>query len=231
MIEFFTASHNIFFTVSLLLLLIIGILEGLTTVLGFAASSFIESMLPSLDMGGELDVDAEGLDIDEVGSTSSFSRIMGWVNVGRVPFLVIIILFLFSFGGLGLTLQSFSHRWMGLLLPGVIAVPITFFPSFICVRYLSRLVGKLIPKDETESVSERSFIGRVAEITLGNASCGKPAQAKLKDIFGHAHYILVEPEEKDEVLPSGSQVLLVRQQSATFFAILNPNTALVDEVE
>jgi hypothetical protein len=85
-----------------------------------------------------------------------------------------------------------------------------------------------MPKDETEAVAETSFIGRIAVITLGNASPGNPAEAKLRDKFGQTHYVMVEPDESDERFENGTQVVLVNQQGAIFKAIRNKSDALVD---
>jgi hypothetical protein len=84
----------------------------------------------------------------------------------------------------------------------------------------------VIPKDETEVVSENSFIGRVAVITLGEALRGKPAEAKLTDQFGQDHYLMVEPDQEIETFPQGTEVLIVRRQGAVFTGITNPHPGL-----
>jgi hypothetical protein len=53
-----------------------------------------------------------------------------------------------------------------------------------------------------------------------------PAQAKLHDSHGQAHYVLVQPEDEAAVLPPGEEVLIVRQVGARFTAILNTHTVL-----
>jgi hypothetical protein len=85
-----------------------------------------------------------------------------------------------------------------------------------------------MPKDETDAVSEQSFIGRVAVITLGNASHGSPAEAKLKDQHGQMHYVMVEPDLPNEAFSQGTAVILVRQKGAHFTAINNTSNVLID---
>ena len=101
--------------------------------------------------------------------------------------------------------------------------------GFPIVRILGGILGKVMPKDETEAVSETSFIGRVAVVTMGKASPGSPAEAKLKDKYGQSHYVMIEPDEADEVFENSTQVVLVSQQGAVFKAIRNKSDALVDD--
>jgi hypothetical protein len=83
-----------------------------------------------------------------------------------------------------------------------------------------------MPKDETEAVSEKSFIGLVAVVTTGKAGMGSPAQGKLTDRYGQAHYVMIEPDEAGEEFLQGAEVLLVSRHGATFKAIRNTSAAL-----
>jgi hypothetical protein len=40
---------------------------------------------------------------------------------------------------------------------------------------------------------------------------------------------MIEPDAEGDVFDTGSQVLLVKQSGARFYAIKNPNAALVDQ--
>jgi hypothetical protein len=70
----------------------------------------------------------------------------------------------------------------------------------------------------------------VAVITLGKATKGKPAQAKLKDKFGTTHYIMVEPDLEDDTFLQGDPVLIVRQAGAVYTGIAN-SVAILNENE
>ncbi|MCF6235480.1 MAG: YqiJ family protein [Gammaproteobacteria bacterium] len=83
--------------------------------------------------------------------------------------------------------------------------------------------------DETDAVSEETFIGRVAKITLGKAEISSPAQAKLKDEHGQIHYIMVEPDMQNEIFETGRLVILVSRVGAIFKAIPNDKSVLFDE--
>ena len=64
--------------------------------------------------------------------------------------------------------------------------------------------------------------GREAE----NAKFLSDMQAKLRDQHGQAHYVLVEPDNAGEELEPGSEVVIVRQASAVYYAIKNTSAAL-----
>jgi hypothetical protein len=221
MINFLLASQNMPFTVALAVMLIIAFLEGVTMLLGSGIFSFIDSLLP------ELDIDAD-MDSPDFESSGLFSKLLSWLRIGEVPAIMLLVIFLTAFGLIGLGLQSFALRTLGSLLPGSFASIPAVLLGFPIVRLFGGLLGKLMPKDETEAVAETSFIGRIAVITLGNASPGNPAEAKLRDKFGQTHYVMVEPDESDERFENGTQVVLVSQQGAIFKAIRNKSDALVD---
>jgi hypothetical protein len=222
MINFLLASQNMPFTVALAVMLIIAFLEGASTLLGAGIFSFIDSLLP------ELDIDAD-LASPDFESSGLFSKLLSWLRIGEVPAIMLLVIFLTAFGLIGLGLQSFVHRTLGSLLPGSFASIPAVLLGFPIVRLCGGILGKLMPKDETEAVAEASFIGRIAVVILGNASPGNPAEAKLKDKFGQTHYVMVEPDESDERFEKGTQVVLISQQGAVFKAIRNKSDALVDD--
>ena len=96
------------------------------------------------------------------------------------------------------------------------------------VRVLGGVIGLILPRDETDAVAEREFVGRIATITLGTAGLGSPAEAKLTDQHGQAHYIMIEPDQESEKFEQGSAVLITERHGAVFRGIRNPKDALVD---
>ncbi len=175
MLELLTATQNYAFTVALGLMLVIAITEGVASMIGAGLSEFLDSLLPDLDVDVDLEIGAT-----EVGS-SAFTRLLGWLHVGRVPMLMLLIVFLTAFGLIGLVMQAFVHGVIGFYLPGLIAVIPAMFLAVPMVRVLGGAMAYIMPSDETEAVSEQSFIGRIAVITLGAATLGSPAEAKLTD--------------------------------------------------
>lgn len=224
---FLLSSQNMPFTISLVLMLAMAILEGVTTLIGAGFSDLLDSILPDMDVDVDVDLDAD-LDAD-FHTPGLFTKLLGWLKVGEVPILMLVIVFLTSFGLIGLFCQSMSVRFLGHMLPGALASIPSFFATLPVVRMCGGVLARIIPKDETESVSEESFVGRVAVITLGQAECGKAAQARLNDEHGQAHYIMVEPDLPDACFEQGSVVLIVSHEGPVYKAIANPSAALTDQ--
>jgi hypothetical protein len=221
MLEFLTADENLAFSVALALMSFLALLEGVGMLLGAGLSGLADALLPdSL-------VPHLHADIPDTATPGPISGLLGWLYVGKVPFLVVLILLLMSFGIGGLLLQTLVQRVTGGLLPAWIASGGALILALPVTRTGARLMSRLIPRDETEAVSEDSFVGRVAVLTLGSARPGYPAQARLTDEYGQAHYVMVEPDGDTE-LAAGSEVLIVKKQGYLFLAIPNPNPLLSD---
>ena len=226
MIDFMMSPGNMPFTIALIIMLIIGFLEGAMTILGAGMSNFVDNLLPEsleADLATDLEVDfgIEGDGMDAV-APSAMSQFLGWLCVGRVPLLILLVAFLTMFGLLGLLMQQILLTLVGFTLPAWIGWLPALVISLPPTRWLGLGLSKIVPSDETSSVSQDSFVGRIAVVTLGVARKGQPAQGRLKDQHGKTHYVMVEPMEEEDELPAGREVLLIERHGATFAAIKNP---------
>lgn len=205
------------FTIALLVMAFIAVLELVSLAFGASASGVVDNLFP------DSDADLASPGISQPGLLDSF---FGWLGLGRVPVLILLAALLASFGIVGLILQS---GWRGLfgwylpsLVPALVAAPASLFPT----HWIGRVMGRLLPREESEAVSNESFVGKVAVILRGEAAAGRPAEAKLKDPHGATHYLLVEPDEGGERFAAGAEVLIVARAGAVFKAIVNPSAAL-----
>ena len=205
---FLTAGDNVLFVSALVLMLVIGVFE----VFGLGGG---------LAIGDGID----GVDADINAETPSA---LSWLNVGRLPLLMLIVVFLLSFGMTGLIGQRVFVAVTGLIAPWFMAAPAAFFIALPVTRAVGRAVGAIMPHDETTAVSRDSLIGRVAVIVTGEARQNSAAQARVRDEHGQPHYVMVEPDNAGDMFPSGASVLLVRRASATYFAIHNVSASLRD---
>ena len=229
MMELITASQNQAFTVAVVIMFVIALMEGVGMLLGIGVFAFLDTLLPEFDFDVDLDVD---LDVGLDGAHSSppaFTRLLGWLRVGQVPILVLLIVFLTAFGLIGLTMQGIIHTATGFYLPGVIAWLPALVATLPIVRVCGGVLAMVIPKDETDAVAESTFIGRIAVITVGFARWQSPAEAKLTDEHGQTHYVMVEPHSEDDEFAQGTAVLLTQQNGSSFLVIRNTNDAMVDQ--
>ena len=210
------------FTVALAIMLLIGALEGASTLLGLSLSSAVDSLLPEMDVGLDADVD-----VDAPGDV--LSQTLSWLRIGRVPILILFLFFLTAFGLAGLTIQALVHGLTGWLAPGTVAAIPAFFVALPIMHVAADVFARILPQDETSVVSRTAFVGRIGHIVLGTARQGSPAQARLKDRLGRTHYVMVEPDVDGEEFNAGEPVLLVRAAEARFFVIRPESDALLDD--
>lgn len=240
MIEFLLSEANRPFAISIGAMLVFGFLELMLALGGFGMMGVLDNLVPDdwdldagvdMDMDADLDIDADmDVSVDSGGGAGEFLQmVLGFFGVGRVPLLVVIVAFLTSFGLMGYVIQSVVHGVSGLYLPALLASIPAFFGGSFVTRYMAIGLGRLVPDVETEAVDSKTFVGRTAVLTMGEASPGKPAQGKLRDNNGQAHYLLIEPDQADTVFREGDQVLLVSQQGSVFKAIEVTSDALVRE--
>lgn len=220
MIEHFLADQNLPFAVALVLMLGLAAIEGVGMLMGVLLSNLVDSLLPDFDMDVDADLDAE---IHDPGVAMQF---LGWLCIGKVPALIILIVFLTAFGISGMALQGFVHGAVNTYLPAVAAAPLAFLAALPVTRGGGLLFARLMPKEETEAVSRDAFVGDTAIIIRGVATFGVPAEAKLTDRHGQSHYVLVEPDDESESFPTGTSVILTERLGARFRAIRNTNPML-----
>lgn len=195
------------FAVALGITFAIAIIELLGLVLGAQPSALVDNALP------DLDADVDGVELGPLSQTLS------WLSFGRLPALVVLILITTSFGLCGFAVQEVLRGVFGFALdPWLASLPAAFGAVFL-TRHLGLALARIMPKEETEAVSTKAFVGRIATVFRGVAGPGAPAEAKLTDIHGKTHYLLVEPDQGEAVMPEGSQVLIVRQEGPVYRAI------------
>ncbi len=220
MIEFITASENIPFAVALAVMFGIALLEGIASLFGAGFSSFLDSLFPEFDANVDLDE-------SEVTAPNTLSRLLSWLRVGRVPILMLLVVFLTAYGLMGLGVQWLAEETYGALLSGWLASIPAMLIAVPTVSICGGLLDRFMPSDETEAVSEKTFIGRIATITLGTAKVGSAAEAKVKDRYGHHHYLMIEPDSTEDDFQTGENILIVKKEGAVFKGIRNTSNVLI----
>lgn len=206
-IDFLFNSNNIIFTSALILMMFIALLEGVLVLIGVGLSNTFDSLIPDFDT--EFDVD----------TGYSLSKFFGWIRLKQVPILMLVVIFLTSFGLIGLLIQAILFNFIGTLWLQYLVVIPAFIFAITSLRIFGGLIAKFLPKDETSSISNNDLIGYIAIITLGKATKGSPAEAKIKDQSGQVHYFMVEPENENDIFMQGEKVLISGQNEKLFFAI------------
>ncbi len=218
MMMFLLASQNIPFMVAITSVFIICMLEGAGALLGAGFSDLLESLFPGLDM----DIDGP-----ELVGVSAIQKALGWINIGRMPLLIWLVIALTVFGLVGLLSQMFVFTLAGSMMPTLVGVCVATVISIPGVRLVTTQLASIMPKEETSAVSLDTLVGRVAKVTLGKATHHQPTRAKVTDKFNHCHYILLAPDVQSDSFERDDDILIVRREGALFYGVKVLNTHLL----
>lgn len=218
MAAYLAAPHNLPFAVALGIMLGLSLLEVLSTLFGAALSQLLDTVVPEVDgLLGDVDLAAQSSSLSSLPEMAA--QLLVWINLGRVPALILLLLFLTGFGCVGVALQQSCVALLGEPLPSWLAAVAATLLALPWLHLSGRVLSDVMPEQETTAVTRNSLVGKVATIIGGAARLGSPAQAKLTDPHGQTHYVLVEPEEPHEVLCAGSEVVLLALDGAVFKAV------------
>ncbi len=192
------------FAISAAIMVTLGGIELLTMIVGFSISELI---------GKDFALETE--------SHSAIGGLFLWVNAGRLPLLILMILALGVFAIAGFLLQAVAHS-LGTAVPVTLAALAAAAISLPAIRVTSRGIAHIIPRDETYAVDEADFIGHVAEVSIGPLDQGLPGRVRLKDVFGNWHSVVARASPDSTPLPVGASVLLVDRDARSFIAISAP---------
>jgi hypothetical protein len=192
------------FAISAAIMVTLGGIELLTMIVGFSISELI---------GKDFALETE--------SHSAIGGLFLWINAGRLPLLILLILALGVFAIAGFLLQAVAHS-IGTAVPVALAALAAFAVSLPAIRVTSRGIARIIPRDETYVVDEADFIGHVAEVSIGPLDQGLPGKVRLKDVFGNWHSVAARASPESTPLPVGASVLLVDRDAKCFIAISAP---------
>jgi len=191
---FLFATENIVFVSAIVLMLLIGAVQA-------------------IGIAGDFDLDIHG-DADLLGWLG-----LGWLGLGRLPLLMLLAIFLALFGMIGLIGQHLLLDFAGAMLSPLIAAPAAFLASLPLTGFAARWLAPLLPRDQSSAVPLDALTGSFARIVTGVARSGSPARARVEDVYGQAHYVMVEPDNAGQTLEEGETILLVRREDHVFRAI------------
>jgi len=201
--EPFLAPESWPFTVALMLLVAIAAIEGIALLIGVSFWGWLDHFAPGIEAGPD--------------------SWLGWLHLGKVPMLVLLVVLLTAFALIGYTVNGLSHNVVGFYPPTALSSIVAFLGALPVVRVAGAAIARIIPRDETFAVPLDSLVGRVAMVVNGTARFNYPAEARVTNEHGRTLYVHVEPDSEGTQFAAGDSVLLVKQISGSrFFAISNP---------
>jgi membrane protein implicated in regulation of membrane protease activity len=187
-------------------LIVVGLvgIETIAMLIGFSVSEWVDH-----SAGGDGDPDTQ------------FGSVFDWLNAGRVPLMVLLILVLGAFAVLGFAFQAIARAVL-MPMPALVASMVAAAVAVPIVRAASRAVARIVPRDETYAVNTADFLGRTAEVTIGPLDNGLPGRVKVRDAYGNWHIQRARAAKGHGPMPVGATVLLVDRDGGTFLAIPAP---------
>ena len=192
------------FAVAAAIMMALGGIELLAMLIGFSIGEMF---------GKEVAVD--------VDHGNGLGGLFLWVNAGRLPLLILIVLALGIFAIAGFFLQGIAHG-VGFSIPPLIASLAAAGLSLPAIRVTSRSIARVIPRDETYVVDNDDFVGHIAEVSIGPLDQGLPGRVRLKDVHGNWHSLIARASPESTPLAVGASVLLVDRDTKSFIAITAP---------
>ncbi|GJD77911.1 OB-fold-containig protein [Methylobacterium gregans] len=192
------------------------LVEVLSLLVGHSASALVDGALGQ-DAGLDNAVDGPVGTAHAHGALSP-AALLSWLNVGRVPFLILLILGLAAFALAGFALQGLAAALVAPL-PVPLAVLAAGAAALPVLRVSTRVLARLIPRDESYAVSADDLVGAIAEVTLGPLDQGLPGQVRALDRHGNPHLLRARAAPDAPAMPAGARVLLVDRADGVFVAI------------
>lgn len=209
MIEFLLADFNTGFAIAIGFVIALALLEGIGMLIGLSLMGLLDQISPiELD----LDVDAEFTD-------TGLTPLLGWLCLNKLPLLIWLVLFLTSFSIAGYCINYIIINALNSLAPPILVYILASFAALFLTRFLGIPLGRVLPKSESSAVSNNSFKGLIAKITIGTAQINSPAEAILLDKYNQKHYVMVSPDDEKEIFTQGEEVVLVEKKDNIWLAV------------
>ncbi|OSD37745.1 hypothetical protein R531_06105 [Salmonella enterica subsp. enterica serovar 6,7:-:1,5] len=180
------AEYNSPYLFAIAFVFFIGVLEMISLIFGHFLSGALDAHLDHYD----------------ALSSGPAGQALHYLNIGRVPALVVLCLLAGYFGLFGILIQHGGIMLWQAPLSNLLLVPLSIVLSVFAVHYSGKILAPWLPRDESSALREEEFIG------------GTPCEGKFTDKFGQIHYLLLEPEKGKE-FKKGDKVLIVCRLSAT----------------
>ncbi len=168
--------------------------------------------------------DTAGLDNPaDLDHGSSLGDALAWLNIGRLPTLVVIILLFGGFACFGIGLQGLALQAGGALVsPWVMALP-ALIGAGLTSHWLGGRIARLVPREESYAIRPDELIGSIARLSIGPVDQATAGRALVTDANGNRHNVRVLAGSAGQRFESGASVLLATRQDGLFLITAVPD--------
>ena len=155
------ADYNLPFLIALIALVLI----SLTQILGLG------DLFEGAEADIEFDVAPDAL-VEGAGSVGFMDGVVSLLGLGRVPFLIWLMLLMFVFAAIGVSGQQLALALLGAPFDPLAAAGLAGIAALPVNGALTRPLARLLPQDENSAVSLDTQESRDEEIRIGAAKRG-----------------------------------------------------------
>lgn len=177
MLEYFNyllVDYNVWFTAPLALVFIFALFRLIMGGMDFGDAEVDADADVDVDVDAEVDIEADvdadaevdaDADADAEGHSGSFIDILGFLNIGRVPVMVVLMSLFATWGISGLIANALFNvaanpNWLWA------SCIVAFLCSFVGTRYLTFGISKLFPESE-RAVTDVQLLGMRGRVISG----------------------------------------------------------------
>lgn len=177
MLEYFNyllVDYNVWFTAPLALVFIFALFRLIMGGMDFGDAEVDADADVDVDVDAEVDIEADvdvdaevdaDADADAEGHSGSFIDILGFLNIGRVPVMVVLMSLFATWGISGLIANALFNvaanpNWLWA------SCIVAFLCSFVGTRYLTFGISKLFPESE-RAVTDVQLLGMHGRVISG----------------------------------------------------------------
>ncbi|SQJ37735.1 membrane protein [Salmonella enterica] len=157
------AEYNSPYLFAIAFVFFIGVLEMISLIFGHFLSGALDAHLDHYD----------------ALSSGPAGQALHYLNIGRVPALVVLCLLAGYFGLFGILIQHGGIMLWQAPLSNLLLVPLSIVLSVFAVHYSGKILAPWLPRDESSALREEEFIGGMAIITGHAAVAGTPCEGNL----------------------------------------------------
>lgn len=139
-------------------------------------------------------------------------RFLDLIGITRGPLFIWLASIAAGVSIFGFLLQFCALGIFGQAIPGNIALLVVAVPGILWGGAITRWVSRLVPAIETSAVSPEAYRGQRGVVIEGTAEAGRSALVRWEDRHGTSHRLFVDVLRDEDVIPEGSEVLLLRDK-------------------
>ena len=168
-LDYLIVSYNVWFTAPLMIVFLLALLRLVTGAMDFGDADVDTDIDAEADMDMDADADIDSdIQTDTGLQNSSFSDVFGFLNVGRMPLLIVLMSLFATWGIAGLIANALLNiseqpQWVW------ISYVVAFFCSFLGTRYISIALSKLFPESE-KAIRDVQLLGLKGRVISGQVT-------------------------------------------------------------